>query len=844
MSEQVSIDLAAMIAASSSRGGRFGARTGASLGKAGTSGRQPTYYFSAAGSDANDGKTLATPKQTITAFNGLTLVASDYVAFRGGDTFAGSAVISQSGNALSNIIIGSYGVGQATIAPAANADAIAATDLSYITVQNLTLTGSGTTGGNGLNFTATSTTMTNLIAQNVTATGFPNNGIVFQVSSTGHMANPQILNCTTSGNATSSNNFTAGINVGGNGTSSTSYWPISNLLVSGCVAHDNTGNATATNWSGSGIKVGSCQASLVTGCLAYNNGASTNNVNGGPTGIWMSQCNTTFIKLCESYGNRSPAGVDGCGFDMDGGTLNSGLLYNYSHDNDGAGFMDFTYDTAGIGNSNNTIAFNLSVNDAKTNTSAIRLIGSTVSLTGSKVYNNTVFCKNAISGNRGCIEVLKGSGTLTANVANNIFVSENPNCRLITTNGTNPAGANFTGNCYYSLSTFTIEWNTVSYSTGAAWQTATGQEKIAAVNVGFFSIEPLTYLLAPFGINGDSSMGRLTTGSPLYNTGVNIFTNFSIDPGTRDLYGGAVSSAGPYSVGCSWAGSALTIVNLTTPGDFTQTIPADFVSLFSVESIGAGGSNDQGASCGAGAYAKIMSTSTSLVAGVTQISGHVGAAVANSNGEASWWNATSFANAQALGSATCCAADFGIHNTGNTPGTGGLTDNSVGTTKFAGGDGGTRSAAGINGGGGGAGGPFGAGAKGGTGGASAGIGAGGGGGADGGSTPATPGGSNGGAGGNGPTGLGAGAGGAGAGGAGNREGGGAGGANGTFAGGNGGPGIVWGNSKGPGAGSGSGLGGASTGITGGLYGGGAGGRNGGPGGQGAVRFAYKTAGVV
>lgn len=813
------------------------------LGRAGTS-RQPTYYFSAAGSDANDGRTLATPKQTITAFNGLTLVASDYVAFRGGDTFAGSAVISQAGNALSNIIIGSYGVGQATIAPAANADAIAATDLSYITVQNLTLTGSGTTGGNGLNFTATNTTMTNLLAQNVTATGFPNNGIVFQVSSTGRMANPQILNCTASGNSTSNNNFTAGINVGGNGSSATSYWPITNLLVSGCVSHDNTGGASATNWSGSGIKVGSCSGSLVTGCTAYVNGASTNNINGGPTGIWMSQCNTTFIKLCESYANRSPAGVDGCGFDMDGGTLNSGILYCYSHDNDGAGFMDFTYDTAGIGNSNNTIAFNLSVNDAKTNTSAIRLIGSTVSLTGSKVYNNTVFCKIAISGNHGCMEVMKGSGSLTATIANNIFVSENANCRLVTTNGTNPASAAFAGNCYYSLSTFALEWNGATYASIAAWQAVvTTQEKISGSNVSQ-SVEPLTYLLAPYGINGDSSMGRLTTASPLYNTGVNTFTNFSIDPGTRDLYGGTVSSAGPYSVGCSWAGSAVTIVNFTTPGDFTQTIPADFASLFSVETIGAGGSNDQGASCGAGAYAKIFSTSTSLVAGVTQISGHVGAAVANSNGEASWWNATSLSNAQGLGSAVCCAADFGVHNVSNTPGTGGLTANSVGTTKFAGGNGGIRSAAGINGGGGGAGGPFGAGAQGGTGGASAGIGAGGGGGADGGSTPATPASANGGAGGNGPTGLGGAAAGAGAGAAGSREGGGAGGANGTFAGGNGAAGIVWGGGKGPGAGSGAGIGGASTGITGGLYGGGAGGRNGGPGGQGAVRFAYKTAGVV
>jgi hypothetical protein len=412
-----------------------------------------------------------------------------------------------------------------------------------------------TTGGNGINFSATSTTMTNLIAQNVTATGFPNNGIVFQVSSTGRLANPQILNCSASDNAFSSNNFTAGINVGGNGNSATSYWPITNLLVSGCVSHDNAGNAAATNWSGTGIKVGSCASSLVTGCTAYHNGTSTNNVAGGPTGIWMSVCNTTFIKFCESYLNKSPALVDGCGFDMDGGTQNSGCLYNYSHDNDGAGFMDFSFSGASGDNLNNVIAFNISVNDGVTNSSAIRIVGSGNNLTGSQVYNNTVFRKSSVA-STGCVQVSKGTGSFSATIANNIFVSQNANCKLLFTNATNPgAGVVLAGNCYYATSTFSIEWNGTSYSTYAAWQTATGQEKIAGTNVGF-NVNPKTYSIGdnttanPFG-------NHLTTTSPLLNTGVNLFSNFGIDPGARDYFGGTASTSGPYSVGCSWAGSAV-----------------------------------------------------------------------------------------------------------------------------------------------------------------------------------------------------------------------------------------------------------------------------------------------
>jgi hypothetical protein len=830
------------------------------LGKAGTS-RQPTYYFSAAGSDANDGKTLATPKQTITAFNALTLVATDYVVFRGGDTFAGAIVVGQSGSALSSIVLGSYGVGQATIAPAAASSAIAATNQSYITIQNLTCTGADTTaaaGAAGINFQTSSGTSTNNIVQNCTVSGFGDNGILFNVSSTGHTSGCQVLNCIAFGNTIGTNSFTAGIQFTGNGNSGTTYWPHVNGLIDRCVAHDNTGKNGTVNWCGTGIKVGSCIHTYITNCVAYNNGALCNLPSGGATGIWMSQCSDTWIKFCESYSNSS-VNADGCGFDMDGGSQNSGCMFNYSHDNTGAGFMDFTFTGQAGDNINNTIAFNLSVNDCTTNHGAIVVSGSSANLTGSKVFNNTIFCKSTVVGTS-AMWVMKGGGTLSATIANNIIVSESANCKLINTNASNPgAGVTFAGNCYYALSTFAIEWNGTTYSTGPLWQTATSQEKISGSNVAFFAIEPLTYLLGAKGIIGDSSMGRLTVASPLYNTGVNIFSNFSIDPsvqGARDLYGGAVSSAGPYSVGCSWAGSAVTTILFSTPGDFTQTVPADFASLLSVETISGGGGNGAaaGGTGGGGAYAKITGTSTALVAGVTQISGHVGAAGAGStgsaptDGEASWWNATSLANAVALGSAISCAAEGGKSSTTTASASGGLAANSVGTTKFSGGTGGARSGAGVGGGGGGAAGPFGAGATGGAGGGTAGFGAGGGGGADGGSTPATAGSSTGANGGNGPTGLGgaAGVGTQNPGAAGTREGGGAGsvGSGGSQPGGSGGPGIVWGGGTGPGAGSGGGVGVTLQSIVGGNFGGGAGARNGGPGGQGAVRFAYKTAGVV
>src|SRR4051812_41370390 len=67
---------------------------------------------------------------------------------------------------------------------------------------------------------------------------------------------------------------------------------------------------------------------------------------------------------------------------------------------------------------------------------------------------------------------------------------------------------------------------------------------------------------------------------------------------------------------------------ITTTGAGTWSVPANFVSLTSVECVAAGGSSANSASQGGGgggAYTKITSTSTTLTPGVTSINIGVGA---------------------------------------------------------------------------------------------------------------------------------------------------------------------------------------------------------------------------
>ena len=72
-----------------------------------------TYYFSASGSDANNGTSISTPWQTITKFNAVFASKSpgDNFVFNRGDIFYGTLAANRSGTAGLPITIGAYGTG-------------------------------------------------------------------------------------------------------------------------------------------------------------------------------------------------------------------------------------------------------------------------------------------------------------------------------------------------------------------------------------------------------------------------------------------------------------------------------------------------------------------------------------------------------------------------------------------------------------------------------------------------------------------------------------------------------------------------------------------------------------
>ncbi|MBR0693672.1 right-handed parallel beta-helix repeat-containing protein [Bradyrhizobium lablabi] len=543
----------------------IGARR-ALLGRSGGSaGRQPTYFFSAAGSDANDGRSISSPKQTLAAFNALSLTPTDYVAFRGGDTFSGTMTIPNGGSALSRVIIGSYGVGKPTISAPANSNAVVANNLSYLTIKNISVTGSGTTNGDGITINNTAGAATDVTIDSCTATGFAHDGIWANVTG-GSITNIAITNCTTNGNSTGAINNGCGIQLRGvYGAQISGAYSFINPLIFNCVANNNTGANGTTNWCGSGIHTAQCSGGGIFASSADNNGAGCN-AGSGPSGIWISDCSAHVIQSCESSNNKTALN-DGVGFDMDGGCVNCILQYSYSHGNMGAGLMCFAYSDPSFinGNLNNIIRFNVSANDANgasTIEGGVFIVSANgTPNTGFQVYGNTVFTAGS-SATSACVVLGQNTGALSGTIANNIFMSR-ANSKLTITNGT-MSGVAVTGNCWFPVAnqSFSLNWAGTTYSSYSAWQTATGLEKIAGVNVGL-NTDPLLCNIGYSASLASSSASqknsfKLQPTSPCLGTGVNLLTQYSINVGGRDYFNNVAPRAvGVYDMGCAQGAAVL-----------------------------------------------------------------------------------------------------------------------------------------------------------------------------------------------------------------------------------------------------------------------------------------------
>jgi hypothetical protein len=230
------------------------------------------------------------------------------------------------------------------------------------------------------------------------------------------------------------------------------------------------------------------------------------------------------------------------------------MQYNYSHDNDGAGFL--IYGTAGSdASTGHVIRYNVSQNDGRNSSSgAASGINLSNNVSDLAVYGNTVLL-SAPSGNTGIPAIKSVAYTHNPDrivVANNIFVTTG-GTRLVNLHTT--GRVTFAGNNYWSGgSSFVIRDGGTNYSSLSSWRSAKGQERLNGQATGR-SVDPLFQEPASSAkaLTGSTLSGRiafkLQASSPLIDSGLNLMAGFGIDAGPNDFFGAQVAQGGGHEIG-------------------------------------------------------------------------------------------------------------------------------------------------------------------------------------------------------------------------------------------------------------------------------------------------------
>jgi len=494
-----------------------------------------TYYLSVAGNDTKSGETMQEAWRSINKLNATTLYPGDRVLFEGGGTFTGSIRIDSrsQGTAEQPIIISSYGTGAATINSglsygfyAYNTAGIELRRLNFVGAGRLSNTNSGII----FYIDLTAAHLQHLVLDSIDVSGYQKSGIyVGSWQGTSGYSDVRLTNCQ------SHENGESGIETFSQELSAHHNWYIGH-----CTTFNNSGRADVTRThTGNGIVVSGIDGALIEKCEAYNNGWLNGSPSGGPVGIWGWCCNNLVIQECESHHNRSGTAHDGGGFDLDGGCTNSILQYNYSHDNDGPGYLLAQYYEAPPMH-DVTIRYNISVNDARRyNQGAIMLwsSGDNGGIQRASIHNNTVYVSSPGNGSTPKALYISSGGISGVTLRNNVFQTE---AGLPLIDSSTPYGVRFEGNCYWSSGgPFIIRWQNEIFNTLTNWRVKSAQEMIGTRICGMSANPQLVQSNTTTNGTASSTSNaayRLSATSALIGAGLNLIKEFGQHPGSRDFY--------------------------------------------------------------------------------------------------------------------------------------------------------------------------------------------------------------------------------------------------------------------------------------------------------------------
>jgi hypothetical protein len=519
-----------------------------------------TYYVSPTGQDTRSGKSPADAWQTISRLNTVAFKPGDKILFEGGQTFAGTLLLDDEdlGTPDKPIRISSYGQGAATINAGLN-DGISAENTAGLAISNVVITGSGASSNKGsgiriVNKLWGNVTLDYLRIDSVDVSGFGRFGIGIQ----GEKWKSGFNDCQITYSSVH-DNAEAGVYVLGVFEFISHLYAHRNFVIHHVLAYNNFGKSgpDIPN-TGSGIVLSDLDKGLIERCVAHHNGKYCNSNQGGPVGIWVWDANDITIQFNESYANHTGGKKDGGGFDLDGGVTNSVMQYNYSHDNDGSGYLFAQFPFARK-SENNTARYNISQNDGrKNNTAGIYFWGD---FRNTYVYNNTVFVDRSGLSEPSVIkfEYNESAGPhqhyLPSNVTffNNIFVTTS-GLPMITQPYDIPT-ARFMNNNYYSPdSAIKIIWGKHTYRSLDDWRKEARQEIDKSTVLGFSENPHLVNAGKGEAINSADSLNKLhfydlLPNSPMIDKGITPSAFSPLHMATVDFHGNRIPNRSKVDLG-------------------------------------------------------------------------------------------------------------------------------------------------------------------------------------------------------------------------------------------------------------------------------------------------------
>lgn len=500
------------------------------------------------GSDAEGDGTRANPWATVLKANSLDLESGDRLLFEGGEVFSSAPLEvgpEDAGTEKAPVVVTSYGSGRAVFdASESDRRGLYIVNAGGLHLKNLAVQGTGRLDASAHGIELRSDArgagpLRHVRIVNVEVSGFAGGIGLFMWAGRGPAGWRDVR---VTGSAFHGNRD-------GMQTWAAERGAIQNLYVGRCSFYENHGHPDPPGRTptGSGIVLGMVRNGTIEHSVAYENGRlhgrDVSRPFNGPVGIWAYESAGITIQHNESYGNRTASEKDGGGFDLDGGMTNSVLQYNYSHDNEGAGYGLFQYRGASTWE-NNVVRYNISENDRR---GGLHVWDGRGDMSGAKVYNND-FYADAKAGAPAAFRA--ASSVQEAFLHNNVFIARG-GAALIEVEAQSTGGYLFQGNHYWSPDApFRIAWGSRGFARLKRWRAATGQETRRGVPVGQEGDPHLA------GVRGKGPGGeahaptdfKLQPGSPLIGAGLEVGDLLGEHAGSRDYYGNALPR-GAYDIG-------------------------------------------------------------------------------------------------------------------------------------------------------------------------------------------------------------------------------------------------------------------------------------------------------